>query len=217
MLKQIEDFPNYYIDINGDIYNKDKLKLSKQVSKQGYNVIKLYKDGKYYYRRCARLVGFVFLKESYEDGMVINHKDLNKLNDNVLNLEWVSSGKNYEHSFNLQPENHKGNRQYSEDTIHKLCVMLEEGHTRKNIANVLNIPIHVVKRVKNKVYWQWISDKYDFNSKGRGLSLNTMIWVKHRIAEGWSNDRIMANKKSVVLTDEFLNKVRNDIYWKDLG
>ena len=53
-----------------------------------------------------RIVGMCFLKDSYKDGFVINHKDGNKQNNFVDNLEWVSQKDNIEHSYknNLQPK-----------------------------------------------------------------------------------------------------------------
>lgn len=212
---QIEDF-DYYVDEIGNIYNKDKMQLETQISVTGYNVINLYRDGRYWHKRCARLAGFAYLKDTYEEGFVINHKDLDKRNDKVSNLEWVSSSGNYKHSFDNQPENHKGNRQHSEDLIRDLCCLLEQGYQRKDIAKILGIENHLVKRVKNKQYWTWISDEYDFRVIGRGISIKTMYWVKHCMKNGWSDSRIMANNTSKLLTTDFLSKVHSGQYWSDI-
>ena len=44
-----------------------------------------------------RLVAMLFVK-GYEAGLVVNHKDSNKLNNNYENLEWVTLSENKIHS-----------------------------------------------------------------------------------------------------------------------
>lgn len=57
--------------------------------KDGYMTILLKKDGKYYGKKVHRLVAEAFIEnpEKYEQ---INHKDENKANNVVDNLEWCS-------------------------------------------------------------------------------------------------------------------------------
>lgn len=52
-----------------------------------------------------RLVGIHFLGTP-KKGWQINHKDNNKLNNNVSNLEWVTQSENIRHSFDTG--HHKG-------------------------------------------------------------------------------------------------------------
>lgn len=216
IMRPIEEFPNYFITDDGSVYNKDKVLLEKQVSHRGYNVINLYKNGRYWHRRCARLVGLSYHANTYQEGLVINHKDLDKQNDNSSNLEWVTSSGNFHHSFYNQPEKHQGNRQHSEEIIRDLCFLLEQGYQRRSIGAILGVQEHLVKRVKNRVYWVWISDDFNFNTIGRGVSENTMRWVKICIKKGWEDSRILANKPCKLLTKDFLSKVRSGYYWSDI-
>lgn len=39
--------------------------------------------------------------EGYKDGLIINHKDGNKLNNHADNLEWVTRSENDKHAFSL--------------------------------------------------------------------------------------------------------------------
>ena len=52
-----------------------------------------------------KAVAMTFLYEDYKDGLVINHKDGNKQNNHVSNLEWVTSKENAIHSVNVLGNN----------------------------------------------------------------------------------------------------------------
>lgn len=47
-----------------------------------------------------RLVAYHFV-DGYQDGLVVNHKDGNKLNNEADNLEWVTRSENDLHAFKL--------------------------------------------------------------------------------------------------------------------
>lgn len=59
---------------------------------------KLFKDGKRHYFNVHRLVAETFL-ENELNKREVNHKDGNKANNNVNNLEWVTSSENQLHAF----------------------------------------------------------------------------------------------------------------------
>lgn len=63
--------------------------LMSQVSSNGYAKIKLHKNGKRHYTNTHRLVAEAFLNNPYSYSQ-INHKDENKLNNCVENLEWCT-------------------------------------------------------------------------------------------------------------------------------
>lgn len=93
--KDIPDYPNYQVSNLGNVkslnYNhtgkEGLLKQGKQ--KNGYLSVFLYKDvkGKTFY--VHKLVAMVFLENPYNYPCV-NHKDENKENNCLNNLEWVS-------------------------------------------------------------------------------------------------------------------------------
>ena len=76
---------------------KNKI-MSQQLNKYGYSIIILWKNG---YKKTIfvhRLIAMAFLKMSYKRRFV-NHKDGNKLNNNVNNLEWCSTQENNVHAY----------------------------------------------------------------------------------------------------------------------
>ena len=96
---KIKGFENYYIDEDGNIYDKNKkLMTSKWIDNTGYYQIVLRKDGKRKYLRIHRLVALQFIPNP--DGLPqVNHKDGNKLNNNIDNLEWTTNSENTKHGY----------------------------------------------------------------------------------------------------------------------
>lgn len=71
-----------------------------QRSKQGMGYrIDLWKDGKPKTFLVARLVATTFLDDLIETNMTVNHKDGNRLNNKIDNLEWVSRADNIKYGF----------------------------------------------------------------------------------------------------------------------
>jgi hypothetical protein len=110
---------------NGNSSNTDTKKerlLSIGVTSNGYTKVKLSKDGKKYWFSVHRLVAKTFLFNP-ENKPQVNHKDGNKLNNNVDNLEWVTSRENIIHSIanglqvNAKGENSKCSKQINQYTI----------------------------------------------------------------------------------------------------
>lgn len=99
--KIIEGFEDYKISNLGKIKslksNKEK-ELQLIIDNRGYYVINLCKEGKMYQRLIHRLVAQHFINNP-NNYNVINHKDLNKLNNNKDNLEWCNTRHNVLHYY----------------------------------------------------------------------------------------------------------------------
>lgn len=74
-------------------------RILKQIEKtNGYMLVGLNKNSKGYKKHVHRLVAEAFIPNPYNKPQV-NHKDLNKKNNTLNNLEWVSSSENIKHSY----------------------------------------------------------------------------------------------------------------------
>lgn len=90
----IDFLPNYYINRNGDIYSTHYQRMLKQqISDRGYSIIRISVDGKKRTLRIHQLVAKIFIPnpKGYKE---INHKDENKQNNSVDNLEWCTRSYN---------------------------------------------------------------------------------------------------------------------------
>ncbi len=94
-----ELFPNYYITEAGEFYSTaknyvtpKKLTVSKHPG-NGYGYISLGRNGRF---RAHRLVAQTFIPNP-NNLAEVNHKDKDKMNNSVENLEWMSRQQNAEH------------------------------------------------------------------------------------------------------------------------
>ena len=88
----------YLISSSGRVKN-NKNKLRKlQVDNKGYVKIALCKKGEVQQYAVHRLVAQTFISNS-ENKLEVNHKDGNKLNNCISNLEWCTSSENQKHAF----------------------------------------------------------------------------------------------------------------------
>lgn len=78
--------------------NKPETEIIQKTSPFGYQVVKLTKNGKTKDWFVHRLVAFAFLLRVCNK-KYINHKDGNKQNNNVENLEWCTTSENIQHAF----------------------------------------------------------------------------------------------------------------------
>lgn len=99
MWKTINGFENYEINQFGQIKNKLSGMLKRHTTaKNGYPTVTLYKNnkGKRFY--IHRLIAIYFIPNP-NNLPTVNHKDGNKLNNEVNNLEWVSYSLNNKHAY----------------------------------------------------------------------------------------------------------------------
>jgi len=73
--------------------------LKGSIDKYGYRTIRMRIDGIKRHIKAHRIIANCFL-ENPEDKKQVNHKDMDKMNNNISNLEWVSDIENKKH-YNL--------------------------------------------------------------------------------------------------------------------
>ena len=100
-LGRIKSLINKRIDKRGWSYKCTPRILKQSFTTTGYLKVKLnHKDYKVH-----RLVAFAFL-DKVEGKEIINHKDCNKLNNKVENLEWCNHKENAEHAYKMDCFSH---------------------------------------------------------------------------------------------------------------
>ena len=97
--KDIKDYEGYYqISSEGRVKNINTNKiLIGDTNSAGYKRVCLYTPVKKRFF-IHRLVAFHFC-ENYQEDLVVNHKDGNKLNNKAENLEWVTRSENDLHAY----------------------------------------------------------------------------------------------------------------------
>lgn len=101
MWKDILGFEGYYqINEKGEILNVKTGKLrSLRVKKNGYIDVDLYKEGKVQWKRVYILVAQAFIPNP-NNYPIVMHKDNNKSNNYVSNLQWGTISQNTKDAYN---------------------------------------------------------------------------------------------------------------------
>lgn len=126
--------------------------LSGSIHQDGYLFVNLH--GKQY--SLHRLVAKMFHKDTFKEGLVVNHKDGNKQNNFANNLEWVSQSKNISHSIknNLQPKNlstYKG--KFTQDQRDEIKRLWDSGEkSKRQIAKEYGVSHTCINDIINDKY-----------------------------------------------------------------
>lgn len=164
MLKPIKGYEGYYsIDESGNIFshhtynNKQPGYKKTYLGKRGYVVVDLCVKQKRKNHKVHRLVAQTFIPNP-ENKQQVNHKDLNKLNNHVSNLEWATAKENTKHFFDngIRNYNYKKAPKLTEDIA--LAVLLDNADT-KTIAKKYNIGQSTVIHIKLGTRWNYLQGR----------------------------------------------------------
>ena len=87
---EVPNYENYLVDRKGNVYSKfSKRFLTPKKDKEGYLSVAFYGGEKPKYFKIHRLVAMMFIPNP-DNLPQINHKDENKANNSVENLEWCT-------------------------------------------------------------------------------------------------------------------------------
>lgn len=96
--RDCREFPNYEINRLGKIRNKNtKKELNPYDDRRGYLRVSLNKK----HVKIHRLMAIEFLPPPCNKQYVVNHKNGNKHDNRVSNLEWISQAENVRHAIRL--------------------------------------------------------------------------------------------------------------------
>ena len=98
--KDIKGYEGLYkITSLGDVYSVTRKKFIYQsIDRYGYKQCLLYNNGKHKTKKVHRLVAEAFI-ENIDNKPQINHKDGNRTNNRIDNLEWCTNSENQLHSY----------------------------------------------------------------------------------------------------------------------
>ena len=164
--KRIHDFlPNikdyYTITSDGEIFsdNSGKMKTRNKGNTE-YQLINLMTiDGGKKTYRLHRLVAMAFKPIENPDSFEVNHKDGNKLNNKIENLEWCTSSENQQHAFDTGLQKaRRGNKsnfsKLNEEDINKIFELREQGLLQREIAEIVGCTRSNISYILNKKTWQ---------------------------------------------------------------
>ena len=137
----IKNYPGYIVTSNGEIYSlkhKKPRRLITQKNWGGYERVGLCANGKQRYFLVHRIVAETFLKNP--DGKpFINHKDENKSNNDVSNLEWCTTAENNQYGTRLARISASNKKKIKQIDCSGNVVRIWDSQT--DAANALNLEI----------------------------------------------------------------------------
>lgn len=98
-VKRYDVAPSYLICDDGSLFSlkRGKIKNLATTFSHEYKIVKLRFSRKIIWRYVHRIVAETFIGPAPTPQHEVNHKDLNKLNNHVSNLEWVTRQENVDH------------------------------------------------------------------------------------------------------------------------
>jgi hypothetical protein len=97
--KQLVENENYFISNEGNFKNNRGLILKQNVTDRGYKYCNIRVNNKTKKIKIHRYVAMYFI-ENKDNKETVNHIDGNKINNNYLNLEWMTRKENIQHGYN---------------------------------------------------------------------------------------------------------------------
>lgn len=162
----------YYAELDGKIYTKNKrtgeiTEKSSRINKDGY--LDINASGKT--RLLHRLIAEIFIPcDSDIKGLVVNHKDGNKLNSLPSNLEWCTNKYNTHH--------------YYKELYESLEEVFIVNKISKEVLSVFKIQSDAVRQ-----YGIWVNESMRGNS-----TYGNLIAVKKSEFEGYTIDELISKR-----------------------
>lgn len=143
------EYDNYLISESGHVYRKGR-KLSAWQSKKGYLRVCLSISGKTISRPVHRLVAQTYIPNP-ENKPEVNHKDTNKTNNSVSNLEWATNEENVEHAI----KSGLYNRNLKKEDILKIRE-LSKSLTNKRLCEIFGVTSGCISKIVGLKSWKRI-------------------------------------------------------------
>lgn len=215
--KKIPDYNGVYEMNNlGQIrsfhYNTIKI-LSSSLDSQGYVVFQLRKNGKLKRVRQHRLLCQLFI-DNPDNKPCVNHKDGNKQNNSLSNLEWVTYSENTIHSYNngLQKKIYGDachNVKIKEADIPVIIDLIKQGFNNKEIAEKYKVNASTISKLRNGKSRQKIQiSENNFQTKIKFSHLKDDVVKLIKLG---CNDSVIERKTGVPRKSKFLKDLRKDL------
>lgn len=161
MIKNIDS--RYSIDELGNVYSDGK-RLNPPKYPTGYVVVKLYRNGGYTRVGVHRLVASAFIPNP-ENKPFVNHKNGIKHDNNVSNLEWVTSHENHIHAalndLKAHGERH-GISKLDNEKVIEIKKLIRGGVPQRMIAKMYGVCQATIKDINMGKTWKRIDASNEY-------------------------------------------------------
>lgn len=161
----ITGYPNYYCTPNGKIISHRRVKpiiLKPKVDRDGYLSVVLYSlPNVRHYLQAHQIIAISFLSPR-PDGMCVNHKNGDKQDNRVENLEWLTPADNERHARKILGKRCLGEKasqsKLKTDDVQKIKKLLKTKLTQQKIADIMGVSQSQIGRIYRGVNWGHVID-----------------------------------------------------------
>lgn len=152
--RDIPDYPNYKINEEGIVVNKNNLNIiTPHILEDGYVEVRLSNEKGRKAFRLNRLVASVFLvNDDPLNKIEVDHIDGDIKNNNKNNLEWITPKENNERKIKRRKEQNKrvngqSSRNLSDEVVNEVCKRLE---LKENSSVIIDYMVKVTDKDRKK-------------------------------------------------------------------
>lgn len=150
--KHIDNFSRYSINESGMVRNDNTGKLiAHNENSTGYKRVSLYSDNARKYKQCLlhRLLAVAFIDNIY-NLEVVDHIDMDKLNNNLDNLQWVTKAENTQRAYDLGKNPNRKLTPTDRKVIKRIMETAIRG-TQAKLAKKYNVHTSRIKQITNDI------------------------------------------------------------------
>lgn len=223
LVRKSEKYPNYGCSEFGDVFNwKFEKPLSILVDTKDYPRFRVSHDNKPANAMVHIIVADCWLLN--DDPAVkteVNHKDGNKRNYSLDNLEWVSRSQNQRHAIETSLKQ-KGqelyNSELTESEVHLICQKIQQGALVKDLAQEFQVSKDIIRKIKDGSTYFHIRCMYPIDHKYiSDFSESTVRWVCDNIVRGLGDKQIRDLSSNDKLTIIDIKRIRNKIRYRHIS
>lgn len=148
-MRQIEDYPNYYVTEDGEIYSSKRgIILKGGLDRDGYKLVTLQQGKQRRTAKVHREVAKLYV-DNPNNLPIVNHIDGVKLNNHPSNLEWTTISGNTKHAYKLGTLDQRGEKNnaclYSDEQVQEVIAMYRGEMSISQIAEATGIKYATVR------------------------------------------------------------------------
>ena len=206
----------YLISNSGKVYSQISNIVMKQyiVPHTGYHRIELRIQGKPIRKYVHVMVMETFCPVRFTWQIEVNHKDGNKSNNCLYNLEWCTRSENeihaYKNGLKVSKYGEYGtNSKYSDFEIHQVCALLESGKSVKYVSKLTGVSEGYIRDIRIGKYRYDISSVYDLSRiEKRYIEPESKTLMNNVFKLLRDNENIKPKEVCEKLNIEYNNKTR---------
>jgi len=124
----------------------------------GYPSLTLRKPGIRKEPRVYNLVADAFLPPKPSPEHEVNHKDGDKQNSHIDNLEWMTGSQNQIHRREVLGKHRTGQEKVDEEQVKQILALKNSGLIQREVGKKFGVSASIVGYIWRRETWKWVQD-----------------------------------------------------------